>query len=333
MISRGASWWGGAARASLLALICVAMFVTEPDAAGAGETESFRFQPHPVAIQGDERRTFSYDLPAGTSITDAVQLTNKTDEVRRFRLYAADAKQDASGNVTVEEFDSPRNGVGSWIEIGQTDHSLLPRSSAVVAFAVERPPGEPSRGVGAIVAEEVTEPTDGGGIDVVFRIAILVRLGGDPTGVSLGEPDLSMPIELVPSAGSARVEVTNRTLEPVQGQVALTIESLTGRAWPLAPVDVHLEPGASTEVSQDWMTVPRWGGLFRVRATATWEGGTIARTGSRGTYPAVWLLALTIVAVGIRSVREYLDRRPGGGPPVEDADPEPSRVRELVRTR
>lgn len=319
---------GGSRRASHLVLLLASIIVLFcPASADAGETETFRFQPHPLVVQGHERRTFSYGLPAGASVTDAVQITNKTDDVRRFRVYGADASEDGSGNVTVDEFDAPRDGVGSWIEVAETDHSLLPRSSGVVPFTLERPPGRTARGVAAIVAEEIAEPDAGGGVQVVFRIAILVRVGGDATGLVLDDPRLAMPLELVPTAANANVDVTNSTMSQIEADVELTVESLTGREWTLEPISVRLEPGASTVVEGDWSTVPRWGGVFRVRAEANWEAGTITSTGARNLHPPLWLLAGAIAAVGIRGLREMWARRRERGEASAEAAPGPDALR------
>lgn len=310
LCSRSGTGGGVRGAASLLGLFAAGiLLVLATPPASAGETDSYRFEPHPLTIQGQERRVFSYELPTGTTVTDAVQITNKTDEVRRFRLYPADATEDSDGNVTVDEFEAPTDGVGSWIDIDQTEYSLLPRTSAVVPFTLSRPSGQAASGVGALVAEEIKEPSSGGGIEVVFRIAILVRVGGDPTGISVRDAELSLPLEFVPSTGAVETEVVNHTLGVVKADVTFTVESFTGREWQLEPTTVEVEPGGTAVAAREWTTVPRWGGVFRVRAEATWEAGTVASTSPRGLYPPLWLLALAIVAVGIRGLRELWDRR------------------------
>lgn len=285
-----------------------AIFTTAPDRARGVETETFRFDPSPLEVHGEDRRTFRYDLVAGNDVTDAVRLTNKTDDVRSFRVYAADAEE-RDGAVVVEPFGASDDAVGSWITVERQDVTLLPRSSEVVRFNIRRPKDQHAAGLGAIVAEEIRDHEAGAGFEVVYRLAITVHLSGDATGLAVTEPRLGLPLVLVPADGLAEAIVTNDTLQSVEARVTFSVESLTGREWSLDPLDVRLDPGEARTVSQSWSTVPRWGGVFRVRAEATWAAGTVASTSDRGMYPPLWLLALTILAVGVRGLREMWSRR------------------------
>lgn len=291
-------------------LVVVLSLAIGPVRANAGETETFRLQPHPLEVQGQERRTFTFDVPVGGSVSDAVHLTNKTGETRRFRVYGADASRDPeTGTVIVEPAGAPKEGIGSWITVEHEDVPLLASSSETIRFRVDRPRDQHASGIGAIVAEEIQEDPAGAGIEVVFRLAITVELTGDATGISVVTPTLDLPIALVPSEGMARTVVSNDTLEPVETQVSFEVESLTGRIWQLDPVRVRLQPGESTRVSSDWTTVPRWGGAFVASASATWEAGTVSSTSSRTVHPPLWLLAIAIALVGMRGVREMWSRR------------------------
>lgn len=304
-LSIGWRWWVVASTTAALVLALL------PLTAEAGETDSFRFQPYPLEVQGQERRSFTLNLEAGDSATDAVEITNKSEEVRTFRIYPADAYVDGEGRVTVAGSTSPQEGVGSWIEVDEDarEIALLPGTREVVRFSVTRPSDQNMEGTGAIVAEEIRDDDPSGGIDVAFRLAILVRLTGDPTGLELTEPTVQLPLAMIPSDGRASVTVANHTTQPVDATVELTVESLTGYEWHLDPVEVRLSPGGSLPVTQEWTTVPRWGGVLRVRAEATWEAGSIASIGSRNVHPPLWLLALAILAIGLRGVRELWDRR------------------------
>lgn len=316
-------WWMVASTTAALILTVL------PLVAEAGETDTFRFQPYPLEVQGQERRTFELNLEAGESITDSVQLTNKSEEARRFRIYPADASVDGAGRVTVAESTAPRQGVGSWIEVDVDDDelALLPKTSEVIRFSVTRPADQSAEGTGAIVAEEIRTDDPGGGIDVAYRVAILVRLTGDPTGLELTDPRLQLPLQIVPSNGQAYVDIANHTTQPVDATVELIVESLTGYQWRLDPVDVSIQPGSAAPVTQEWTTVPRWGGLLRVRAEATWEAGTVASTGSRNVYPALWLLALVIAAVGVRGLWEMWSRRQERKAEVVSPAPDPEALR------
>lgn len=304
---------------ALLACLVLAALAGLAPGASAGETESFRFQPHPLRVQGNERRAFQFGLAAGTNASDAVLLLNKAKEPRRFRVYAADAWTDPkSGAVTVASSENPAVGVGSWIVPARGEVALLPGTSEIIPFTVTRPADQTSEGLGAIVAEEVRDPGAGSGIDLVYRLAILVKMTGDPNGVRLTEPGLEMPVRFFPSTATAHAPVTNHTLAPVNASVRFEVQSLTGRRWPLEPVSVTLAPGETKDVSQVWSTVPRWGGILGVNADVTWEAGNVRVSGARRAYPALWLVALGILLLGVRIARELRTPPPRPGPPRRD---------------
>lgn len=300
----------------------------------AGETDTFRFEPHPLQVQGQERRAFRFDVPAGGGVTDSVALTNKTDEVRTFRVYGADAAERSEG-IEVEPYGANDDGVGAWITMREPDITLLPRESRTIPFTVSRPGDQHAAGLGAVVAEEVREAPKEGGIEVIFRLAIVIQISGDAVGVRVSEPSLDIPVDPIPSRGTATARVSNGTLQEVDAHVTLEVQSLTGSVWTLPPADVRLGPGASEVVEVPWTTVPRWGGVFRVQATAEWEAGAVTTRGPRRLYPPLWLVALAIVAIGVRGLREMRSRRRERTVRPAGTAPEPERrdghrVNELV---
>lgn len=291
-----------------------ALGALRPSAAWAIETETFRLVPSPLEVQGYERRTFSFALEPGDTASDAIRITNTTEEPRRFRLYGADAIADASGAVTVADSSTPPTGVGGWIELPTDEVEVGPGGSEVIEFSVQRPGDASAAGLGAVVAEEVLSAPDEEGIDVLYRLAILVRLDGDVAGLRVGEPRLDPPVELFPSRSDAVVELRNETLQRITANVSFTTGGLTGRYWELDEQDVELDAGETHAVSAEWTTVPRWGGYFEPAVSVAWEGGSIVRTGSRSLHPPLWLLALAIVVVGVRTGRELLDQRSASRP-------------------
>lgn len=274
-------------------------------AAIGGETSTFSFEPDPLRVGGEVRRSFDLDLDPGGATTEAVKLTNKTDEVRRFRIYGADARTDeASGAITVAAYGVTPAGVGSWIAVDAEEIHLEPGSAVTVPFTVERPETQDAGGLGAIVAEELREPDSGGGIEVAFRVAIVVRLSGEASGLEVAEPEFEIPVSFVPDSGSVRTELTNDTLTPVTAEVRFRMSSLTGRTWDLPPIAVHLAPGETQPVSTVWRPVPRWGGAYQPVAEVEWVRGTVTTPGARSVVVPLWLLALAILAVGARGLRE-----------------------------
>jgi GTPase len=294
----------------MAALGAAALVVVLAPAARAGETDTFRFEPWPVQVQGHERRTFAFDAAPGETVTDAVRLTNTTDTQRTFRVYAAAAHQDAAGNITPDPYRPDPQSAGAWIAVdGGDELQIDAHDAAVVTFRVRRPADQPAEGLAAVVAEELAEPSAGAGIQVVYRIAIVVRFGGEATGLEVGRPVVDLPLALMPSAGEVAVMLTNTTLEPVTATLALEVDGLTGTRWSLDPVQAELNAGESREVRVPWTSVPRWGGLLRATAAITWERGTIEVAGARRPHPPLWLVALCILAVGVRAGRELRRRR------------------------
>lgn len=296
---------GGRAAASVVVACLVTLLWVGGGSAGAIETDTFSLTPSPLVVQGLERRSFHFDPDAGEVMTDAVRVANTTDEPRRYRLYGADATRDpATGNVVVEPADIEARGVGSWVEFERAEIEVPAGAWEIVPFTVTRPAGTTAEGVGAVVAEELLGEAESEGVELVYRLAILIRLDGDVAGLQVGRPRLEPTVEILPSRSTVTTTLTNETLAPVRATVSFTAGGLTGRYWEVGEQQVRLEVGESAEVTAEWDTVPRWGGLFSPAAEVSWEGGSLVRTGPRALHPPLWLLALAIVLVALRGLRE-----------------------------
>lgn len=298
---------------SSLAIVVVVSLLSTilpvPEGARAVETETFRLEPHPLRVNGYERRSFAFDIEPGTRVTDAVRVTNKTDSPRRFRLNGADAERDPeTGALSVSSRGQEATGMGAWIDLETTELQLEPRASQVVGFEFARPEGRSTSGYGAIVVEELRD-AQGAGVDVIHRLAILVELGGRSPDIVVQPPALDVPVQLVPASAEISTSIRNDTLGRVNAEVRFSVSGLTGRIWPLEPTSVLLEPGEERLVTGTWNNVPRWGGLVRPEVDITWQRGSVVLQGDRKLYPPLWLLALIIVAVGIRGLREIRTRR------------------------
>lgn len=310
-------------------LVAISTLLIVPGNALAGETDTFRLQPHPLEVQGAERRSFEVSPEPGGAITDAVLLTNKTDEVRSFRVYAADVKLTEQGGAEIPPAHAEPKGVASWVTLERSEVGLLPGSEEVIRFSLSRPEDEPASGTAAIVAEEVPRDPGRAGIEVNYRIAILIEVTGDAAWLRISEPELDLPIAFLPSGGIARATLTNETMETVDADIAWEVESLTGRIWQLEDATVQLDPGEVRTIETPWPTVPRWGGAYRVSVDATWAAGTVTGRSARTLHPPPWLLALGILAVGARGLREMRARREERqhAPAVPAQDPDALRGR------
>lgn len=286
-------------------MILVAMFAPSAEAV---ETDTFRLEPWPLRVDGYERRSFDYDIEPGVAVTDAFRITNKTDEPKRFRIQATDAQRDPAGQMSIGGRGSTPQAMGTWITLERNEVEIDGGSSEVVGFRFERPAGQEVEGFGAIAVEELRE-VDGGGVDVVYRLALVVRLGGDAPALRASDPQLQIPLRLVPTDGTVSTVLHNDTLERTDAIVRFGVASLTGRTWPLEEVEVSLDPGETRRVEQSWTTVPRWGGVLRPEVEVSWARGSLALAGDRGLHPPLWLLAIAIGLIGFRGLREMWARR------------------------
>lgn len=309
----------------VLALLVVLLAVS-PGTADAGETDTFRFQPYPLEVQGEERRSFRVSPEPRGTVSDSVLLVNKSSEVRSFRVYAASATVTDSG-VQIPPAHAEPTGIARWIDVERSDIGLLPGTEEVIGFSLTRPPDQPAQGTAAIVAEELVDSEGEPGIDVAYRIAILIEVAGEAAWLRVTDPHLELPIALVPEGGTAHATLSNDTLGTVEADVTWEIESLTGRVWELEGSAVELEPGESKAVAADWSTAPRWGGTYRVNVEATWSAGTVAARGPRTFYPPLWLLTLVILGLGIRGLREMRARRRESGEASAEPAPDPDALR------
>lgn len=311
---------------ALVLLIVIACSIALAPAAEAVETDTFRVEPWPLRVDGYERRSFDYDIEPGVAVTDAFRITNKTDEPKRFRIQATDAQRDPAGQISIGGRGSTPQAMGTWITLERDEVEVGPGSSEVVSFRFERPSEQHVEGFGAIAVEELRE-VDGGGVDVVYRLALIARLGGEAPSLHATDPELQIPVRLVPSEGTVSTVLHNDTLERTDAVVRFGVASLTGRTWGLDEVEVSLEPGERRRVEQAWTTVPRWGGILRPELEVTWARGSVVLAGDRGLHPPLWLLALVIVAVGVRGLRELWTQRQERTDEQHEPRPDPDALR------
>ena len=282
--------------------------------ASAGETDTFRFEPSPVEVDGQVRRTFEGAIPPGTAVRDAVALTNKTDETRTFRVFAADAREDPdTGRTGVGSFGAEPTGVGAWISLdgGNSREVTLPGQQRVeIPFEIARPADATIGGLAALVAEEVSQG-DGSGIEVSFRVAILVDARGEPgsePGLRITELHLDAPLQLLPRNATVRATVLNETSRPTSVEVVFTIEALFGSTWELPAGSFDLGPGQEASIETPWLTVPQTGAVVELSADATWRGGAVVQRTGRTVIMPLWLPLGLLLLTGWLVVREVRRR-------------------------
>lgn len=275
--------------------LAVLLLVLMAPVASAGETETFRFDPYPPEVNGERRRTFQLDAAVAATVRESAILVNKTDEPKRYRVYAVDAFEDEDGRIHVANAADPVRGVGTWVGLDPAIITVQPATGEIIDFTLER--RSEAGGMAAIVAEEVVEG-DEAGLEVVFRIALLVDARGPAdgtTGLVVGAPRLHAPPSFLPRQADIVVPVTNETAQPVTARLDVSLESLTGRRFGLAPTEVTLEPGEQQVVTVPWESVPGLPTVVEATAEAQWTGNTVLATSGRMLVLPLWLPTLLVL--------------------------------------
>lgn len=276
----------------------------------AGETARFRFEP---GAGGETRRSFRFPLAPGQSTTDSVTVTNKTREQVRMRVYAADAVKQADGAIAVAPFGSPPRGVGSWIVVSQGEVTIGPGQKQTIRFELRRPMQAEPPGLAALVAEEV--PAMGGrqDVEVVTRVALLVRVSEPSEGdaILVEGVEIRPARSIVPSSAELMVTVTNRTPDQVVGSVSFTVVTITGARFDVDEVKVSLGPGQRERVKAVWEPLPRMGALARAEAAVALSGHRVRARGPLTPVVAVWLMLVVLTVELYLGLRRLLARSPG----------------------
>ncbi|HWC31770.1 MAG TPA: hypothetical protein VG709_01415, partial [Actinomycetota bacterium] len=172
-----------AARLALTVLAVAAFVVASPGSAGALETDRFGVEPYPLFVEGEVRRSFQVSLDPGGTLTDAVRLWNKTRKPVTVRLYGAGV-QVADGQYSVAAYEARDAGAGGWLDPDATEVRLPPNEERIVSFTVSAPPVLPREGQTVALVAESDTGIEAEGVDVVARLAMLVDVRPEPSGLA-----------------------------------------------------------------------------------------------------------------------------------------------------
>lgn len=101
----------------------------------------------PAFPRADNPRTesiFIHTLAPGSIQKEGVLVINNTDEEKTLLVYAVDSSS-SDGSFACKQITEPKQGVGSWIELNQTEITLKSNSNKVIPFTISIPQ---SAGVG-----------------------------------------------------------------------------------------------------------------------------------------------------------------------------------------
>lgn len=82
---------------------------------------------------------FEYILTPGAVIDDTVVISNNSTQAITVDLYPADHTTSSSGGFAVEQATEPRDVIGSWIKLSQSQITIPPEGEVEVPFTIQIP--------------------------------------------------------------------------------------------------------------------------------------------------------------------------------------------------
>lgn len=141
-------------RATLLALFLLSLSQLHAFAEG-GATFGLRPERYDPA-RPLTRSYFIYEATQGQSFRDEIRVWNSGESEGTMRLYAVDATTGQTSGAVYQAQDSQRSGVGSWIQLEQSEITLAPGEERVIGFTVHIPAGaRAGQHLGGLVAEDM----------------------------------------------------------------------------------------------------------------------------------------------------------------------------------
>ncbi len=215
---------------------------------------------------------FAYALGAGgTSIADAVVVSNYTNAPLSFVVHGADMLDATGGGMAPAPEGAAPQAVGGWISVQQPQITVPPHKEVQDAFTVTVPKGQAAGELfGALV---VAETASGAGIHVLTRAALTVdvtvveravlKLATGPLSAAQQQDGMHLSV-VVHNTGNVLFTFTGSVeVRDGSGGLLATV--------PLDPTGLYVIPGGDATVSGVWSGVPLWGSAD---ATAT----VVART-------------------------------------------------------
>lgn len=191
------------------ALLLAAMLLVAAVApARAADWTGYAARPAPGDGDRDSGR-FELSVAAGSSVTDAVELFNLTDEPATFDLYAADVVATADDGRAPADRDAAVTGPALWVTLERASVELAPRTSTLVAFTVDVPDDTATGAYEAALLVEPRTSESEGTITSRTRVGLWVEIavleGSDAAPVTPPGPATGVNLPWAPLAGLALI--------------------------------------------------------------------------------------------------------------------------------
>jgi len=256
------------------------------------------------------RANFHIEVQPGDTLSDALTISNATDQPIGFRLFAADAyNTPRGGGFALTGADDATKDVATWIKLPVEQFVSPPRSVTRIPFVIQVPRRvEPGEHVGGIVALNLA-PTlsDAGDVKVAVKRAVGVRVYArvaGPIRPSLAVRRLSgaasLPV-LAPAAGSGhatiKYSVENTGNVSLDVTARLRVSDLFGRTVKTFPARKvpGLLPHQHADLDQVWSDLPALG--LRLQPHLELAAGQVRTDGSTSFLAVPWLLVAALIVV------------------------------------
>ena len=246
-------------KAALVAVLAIAASMAlTPRGSAQRNGPLFGLRPSLYGKTTLEKGHFQYAVKAGSSVQDAVEVLNLTDQPLTVTMYAADLEQSPSGSVSPAQANDEMKMVGAWMNLERDTVTLAPKAKRYVSFSVEVPKGiGPGDYLGAVVGSVEAERT-ANGLTVESRVALTARVRIP------GEPKLDAAIGSLRTSDGGRaftVELRNtgNLFFTTQGTVDIESNGQRVASLRLSPPDVYLIPGGRATFAARWDNPPLFG--------------------------------------------------------------------------
>lgn len=281
--------------------------------------------------QPGNRQEMAYDAAPGTTIEDAVILSNLGNVQLDFSVYATDAYNDADGGFSLLDGAAGPTDVGTWIALAQTSFTVPPQTEVTVPITITVPAdARAGDHVGAILASSPAPGRAANGqivpIDRRTGPRLFIRVAG-PLTPQLAVQHLSTSYDssLNPFGGNAHVrfDVANLGNVRTSGSYEVKVGGPFGIAGKTISGEVpELVPGGAMTVDLAVDGVPAGvidSTTVELTSAPVNGGGTETVSSSARMLAVPWLLvAMVVIAVLLAFVvsryRRHAHPSAGGGP-------------------
>lgn len=228
---------------------------------------------HPDPATARSQSIFVHTLPPGTSVNDAVTVTNTTSAVDTVLLYATDAAITNTGSMSCKQAVDLKQGVGQWVVIDTPEVTLQPGGEQTVGFTIRVPDGvEPGEYNGCLVFQSKSDATAPALEAVHVRTRQAVRISVTIPGdlqKKLSIQEFSRPLQdgrhifhiVLKNDGNVSVDtLAEVNVRTVFGQVVHTV----GGGYPVLP-------SGNLELRFQDDSALFWGGWYWAQASVSYD--------------------------------------------------------------